>query len=131
MKPAIVIAITFLSVGCQAKFPGITISAFGTAYQHEEWVDHKTQEIKKWKTEAFRSWGTSRLNTRVTMSSESIGIEGEGISERMAGVVTEIGSKALCTVPAIAPSCIAGAFAPTNEMSNEQAIALFKESFND
>lgn len=44
------------------------------------------------------------------MEGEKIGIVGDGISSNMAHLVEVLGDKGLCAVPAIAPSCLAGAF---------------------
>lgn len=119
--PAVIVLI--IISGCQTKIGPFAIAGLGVQYQH---IEYDSDGEKLWETNAFRSWGTSRFNVFIDEKSEKIGIEGEGISERMAGVVKVIGSKALCAVPAIAPSCVTGAFKSGPNMSNEQAVDEFK-----
>ena len=98
----VTVILALLVTGCAFQTPGFSVAAFGTVYSHREYVKGNPS----WETSAFRSWGTSRFNTLTNMSSERIGIEGEGISDNMAHLAEVLGDKALCAVPAIAPGCV-------------------------
>jgi len=98
----IIIALALLTSGCAVIVPGVSVGFFGTHYVHAEF----TKGEKVWETHLFRPWGTSRANTYVDQVSERLGIEGDGISINMARLAAVLGDKALCAVPAIAPSCV-------------------------
>lgn len=65
----------------------------------------------------------------VVASKKTVGSKRKGVSENLRGVLGDglglvIADKALCAIPAVAPSCLLGRFIGNSDMSREQAEAI-------
>ena len=69
----------------------------GTFYSHsddqmttgKDCTDDCQPGVSRWHTHAARTWGTSGIEGKITANDETISIQGEGISDKLAGVLGE------------------------------------------
>jgi len=93
-----------------------------TTYSHTE--QFSAGELTEWNTTVRRPWGTSDVEWKTTMSSETGAIRGEGISDNMRAVVgDDFGIK-------LTDSVICGV-APTSCIMNDAGDEIFRGSAED
>ncbi len=123
--------VALLPLGCSVYVgpAGFTAAVFGSAYTHRESFTQpqsatatevaslEVDALKSWTTVALRTYGTVDIEATVDMNSERIALTGDGMSEKMAGVIgqdtaAKLGQIVACSLQPAQPACLgfAGGF---------------------
>ena len=112
----LLIVAAWIFSGCSAHVgpSGLDLVFAGSFYSHtDEQAEGEDDDpgSSQWATAAARTWGTSGLEGRITESSETISITGNGISDNLAGVLGEdviqaIAGAVACALQPAQPRCL-------------------------
>lgn len=114
----------FLLAGCGFHIgpDGLSLVVAGTFYTHsDEQIDTGNGDgekdappgVSQWRTSALRTMGTSGIEGKITSDSETISIQGDGMSKEMSAtlgddVISTVADQVSCALQPAQPKCLGG-----------------------
>ena len=121
---ALLCALFVIAPGCAFHIgsDGLDMVFAGTYYGHTDKQAGKDAVPQRWTTHAARTWGTSGIEGKITTDSETISIQGEGISAEMSAtlgndVIATVADQVSCALQPAQAKCI-----PTKSITDLKMI---------
>ena len=121
---ALLCALAVIAPGCAFHLgtDGIDVVLAGTYYGHTDKQAGKDAVPQRWTTHAARTWGTSGIEGKITTDSETISIQGDGMSKELSAtlgndVIATVADQVSCALQPSQAKCI-----PTKSITDLKVI---------